>query len=202
MVAVNLPERHRDMGKGIGRKGSVGKPLPGVSVRIVEPNTGQILDNGQEGVLMVRGPNVMRGYLNEPEKTAAVLKDGWYDTGDVARVDEDGYIHITGRLSRFSKIGGEMVPHIALEDEIHHVLGSKETLVAVTSVADEMRGERVIVLHVPLSMTVQEIITGLRERGIPNLWIPKAGDFRQVERIPVLGSGKLDLRRMRELAEM
>ncbi|HEX8204062.1 MAG TPA: MFS transporter, partial [Isosphaeraceae bacterium] len=93
------------------RRGTVGQPLPGVSVRVVDPETDEPLEPGREGMLLVQGPNVMRGYLGRADLTAAALRDGWYVTGDIGRIDEDGFLAITGRLSRFSKIGGEMVPH-------------------------------------------------------------------------------------------
>lgn len=200
VVSVNMPESFHDIGNAIGRTGAVGKPLPGVAARIVDAATGDCLDIDQEGVLHIMGPNVMKGYLNEPEKTAAVLKDGWYDTGDMAKIDHDGYITITGRLSRFSKIGGEMVPHIKLEEEIHEVLESKDNLITITAVEDPVRGERIVVLHRELPMSPSEIIAKLRERGLPNLWIPKPADFHPVDQIPLLGSGKLDLRQIRDMA--
>ena len=99
------------------RQGTIGYPLPGVSVRIVDPDTRAPVKNGESGLLFVRGPNVMQGYLGKAEKTAEVLKDGWYETGDIARLDEDGFLQITDRISRFSKIGGEMVPHVKVEDD-------------------------------------------------------------------------------------
>jgi acyl-[acyl-carrier-protein]-phospholipid O-acyltransferase/long-chain-fatty-acid--[acyl-carrier-protein] ligase len=201
VVAVNMPEDLAQTGQAIGRPGAVGKPLPGISVRIVDPVSGAELDEGQEGVLHVKGPNVMPGYLDDPERTAAVLRDGWYDTGDMAKLDQDGYLYITGRLSRFSKIGGEMVPHLALEDEIHAVLGAQDSLVAVTAVADEARGERLLVLYTELALPPAEIVAALRARGLPNLWLPKPTDFCQIDRIPVLGSGKLDLRLILEMAK-
>ena len=164
-------------------------------------DTDTILDEDEEGLLLVRGPNVMQGYLDEPEKTEAVLKERWYNTGDVARIDKEGYIYITGRLSRFSKIGGEMVPHIALEEEIHKAMGiDKQTLAVVSSVPDESRGERLVGLHLELPLEPKDIIANLREQGIPNLWVPKPNMFFLIEKIPILGSGKLDLRAIKELA--
>ena len=105
------------------RAGTVGRPLPGVMAKIVDLETRQDLGPEQEGMLLIKGPNVMKGYLNQPEKTAEVIQDGWYITGDVARIDGDGFIRITDRLSRFSKIGGEMVPHLRLEEAIGNIIG-------------------------------------------------------------------------------
>jgi acyl-[acyl-carrier-protein]-phospholipid O-acyltransferase / long-chain-fatty-acid--[acyl-carrier-protein] ligase len=152
----------------------------------------------------VKGPNVMKGYLGQPEETAKVMHDGWYVTGDIAMIDTDGFIHITGRLSRFSKIGGEMVPHIRIEEAIEKILGIEESgqlSVVVTSVADERKGERLVVVHTPLSISVKEICDRLGKIGLPNLWIPSPDSFLQVESIPVLGSGKTDLKAVSDLAK-
>jgi len=125
----------------VGTKhGTVGHPLPGVSVKIIDPDTGEELPQGEAGLLHVKGPNIMTGYIGMPEKTAEVLHDGWYNTGDVAFLDEDGFITITDRLARFSKIAGEMVPHTKVEDELHRLLGLSEQAMAVTGVPDSGKG--------------------------------------------------------------
>jgi acyl-[acyl-carrier-protein]-phospholipid O-acyltransferase/long-chain-fatty-acid--[acyl-carrier-protein] ligase len=132
------------------------------------------------------------------------MHDGWYITGDIAMIDTDGFIHITGRLSRFSKIGGEMVPHIRIEEAILKILGVEESTqlcVVVTSVPDEKKGERIVVVHTPLSMTPKEICEKLGKIGVPNLWIPSHDSFVEVEAIPVLGSGKTDLKAVSDLAK-
>ncbi|MCX6996112.1 MAG: AMP-binding protein, partial [Kiritimatiellaeota bacterium] len=131
------------------KESSVGLPLPGVALKVVDPDTGAVLPPGQPGLLLVRGPNVMLGYLGRPDLTAEVLRDGWYNTGDIARMDADGFVSITDRLSRFSKLGGEMVPHGAIEEELQRGLGLSAQAVAVTAVPDEKRGEKLVVLHTP-----------------------------------------------------
>ena len=118
-----------------------------MSVRIVDPDTQAPLPIGAPGLLLVRGPNVMQGYLGKPEKTAEVLRDGWYVTGDIASQDEDSFLTITDRLSRFSKIGGEMVPHIKIEDQLHELADAAEQCFAVTGVPDGKKGERLVVFH-------------------------------------------------------
>lgn len=192
VVSVNLPSRTK--------LGSIGHPIPGVAVRITDPDTGRILGPGEEGMLEVKGPNVMYEYLDDPEKTAAVMKDGWYTTGDIAQLDRDGYIRITGRLSRFSKIGGEMVPHGKIEEELQRIAGATGPEIAVTGVKDPSRGERLVVLHA-LELEPEKLIEELRESGIPNLWIPRKGDFHKVDELPLLGTGKLDLRGLQSIAE-
>ena len=154
-------------------------------------------------MLEVRGANMMQGYLSRPDLTEKVIQDGWYITGDIAKIDSDGFIHITGRQSRFSKIGGEMVPHIQIEETIQAVLGSDSDGVmsaVVTAVPDEKRGERLVVLHTPLSMTPGDILKQLSEAGLPNLYLPSEDSFVQVDAIPVLGTGKLDLKAMQQMA--
>jgi acyl-[acyl-carrier-protein]-phospholipid O-acyltransferase/long-chain-fatty-acid--[acyl-carrier-protein] ligase len=155
------------------------------------------------GMLLIKGPNVMKGYLGQPEETAKVMHDGWYITGDIAFIDTDGFIHITGRQSRFSKIGGEMVPHIRIEEAIQKILGLDETQlnVVVTSVPDERKGERIIVVHTPLTMSPKGICEQLSKIGVPNLWIPSVDSFLEVEAIPILGSGKTDLKAVSDLAK-
>ena len=209
VVSCNIPEhRARDKANPDTRHGTVGRPLPGVRVKLTHPETGADLSGPDaEGLLHVGGPTVMRGYLNQPGKTAAAVTDGWYDTGDVCRLDADGFIHITGRQSRFSKIGGEMVPHLRIEEAL---LGICEKcaaedeegspLLAVTAVPDAKKGERIVVLHRPLPEPTEKILGELRGTGLPNLWLPDRDAFREVPEIPVLGTGKLDLRRLKELA--
>jgi acyl-[acyl-carrier-protein]-phospholipid O-acyltransferase/long-chain-fatty-acid--[acyl-carrier-protein] ligase len=183
--------------------GTVGQPIPNVCAKAFDPETLEPLPPATEGVLGAKGPNVMLGYLGQPEKTRQVVRDGWYVTGDVGLVEEDGFIRITGRISRFAKIGGEMVPLERLDEEMHDVLGSpSERVLAVAAVPDEKRGERVVVLHLPaFADRLEEVFGQLRKRGLPNLWVPDRRDCYPVEVFPVLGSGKLDLRRVGELAK-
>lgn len=203
LVAVNIPPSRSEGHWHVDRKaGTVGRPVTGCTVRVVNPETGEELPHGQQGMLHVKGPNIMKGYYNAPEATEKVLKDGWYNTGDLAIIDEDGFVTITGRLSRFSKIGGEMVPHIQIEEGINRQLGAGEELKAVvTAVPDEKKGERLIVLHLAMDKTPKELCDGLSASGVPNLFIPGTDSFFQIEAIPALASGKLDLKKMKEMAE-
>jgi acyl-[acyl-carrier-protein]-phospholipid O-acyltransferase/long-chain-fatty-acid--[acyl-carrier-protein] ligase len=202
VVAANLPDVEIDGFKQVCDKpGTVGQPLPGIAAWVVDPDNFAPRPIGEEGLLLIYGPNVMRGYLGREELTRAVIRDGWYVTGDMAKIDEDGFITLTGRLSRFAKVGGEMVPLEKVEEELHHVLGTADRMLAVTAVPDERRGERVVVLHLPLNGTdPRQLSQKLANRGLPNLWVPGPADFFQVPELPILGSGKVDLQRLKELA--
>ncbi len=255
-VAVNSHDFRAAGFRQIGAKrGKIGHPLPGVSVKIVDPETHAPLPIGQPGLMLVRGPNVMQGYLGRPEKTAEVLvaagilpavepgfqpggknvatADGvkvsetapisnaspsgrmppstsggtpdataqrWYITGDIAAIDEDGFLQITDRLSRFSKIGGEMVPHIKVEEKLHELAGSTEQTFVVAAVPDEKKGERLVVLHKLADDKLQPCLEKLSQCDLPNLWKPRAEQFFRVESFPLLGTGKLDLRKVKEMA--
>lgn len=180
------------------KTGTVGRPVKGVSAKVVDQHTGDGPLIGREGLLLVKGDCRMRGYLGEPERTAEVLRDGWYVTGDIASIDEDGFITITDRLSRFSKIGGEMVPHIRIEDAINEVLG--EVCAAVTSVPDDARGERLVAFYTKTDVPPAHVWEQLNQTALPRLWLPRKDNIFFAEAIPTLGSGKVDLRKLRELA--
>jgi acyl-[acyl-carrier-protein]-phospholipid O-acyltransferase / long-chain-fatty-acid--[acyl-carrier-protein] ligase len=182
------------------KRGSIGHPLPGITIKIVNPETLQTLGINEPGLLLVRGPNVMQGYLNRPDKTAEVLREGWYNTGDIAMVDEDGFLRVTDRLSRFSKIGGEMVPHIKVEEKLQELNGASEQTFLVTSVPDEKKGERLVVLHTLSDEQLEDCLARLAKCDLPALWRPRPDQFVRVESLPYLGTGKLDLRKARELA--
>jgi acyl-[acyl-carrier-protein]-phospholipid O-acyltransferase/long-chain-fatty-acid--[acyl-carrier-protein] ligase len=177
--------------------------VPGLSARIRDPDTEQDLGIFQSGMLWLRGANVFEGYYKETDQTTAVLKDGWYRTGDVGRLDEDGFLFIEGRISRFSKIAGEMVPHMTLEHKIvealdlHPAAGEGPPL-AVMGVPDEKKGESLVLLT-----TVRVDIAALRkkllEMGLTSLWIPKVAHM--VPAVPILASGKLDMRECLRLAK-
>jgi acyl-[acyl-carrier-protein]-phospholipid O-acyltransferase/long-chain-fatty-acid--[acyl-carrier-protein] ligase len=182
------------------RRGMIGHPLPGVSVKVVDLDTGLPVAPGTPGMLLVKGPNVMKGYLGKPEKTAEVLHDGWYTTGDVAMMQEDGFLTITDRLSRFSKIGGEMVPHIRIEDKLQELAGVTEQVFAVTALPDEKKGERIVVVHTLAEQKIAPVLEKLAQCDLPALWKPRPSLFFHVDALPVLGTGKIDLRGVKTLA--
>jgi acyl-[acyl-carrier-protein]-phospholipid O-acyltransferase/long-chain-fatty-acid--[acyl-carrier-protein] ligase len=201
VVGVNTRDFRAPGFRQVGAKrGKIGHPLPGVSVRIVDPDSGAPMPLGQPGLMLVKGPNVMMGYWKKPEKTAEVLKDGWYNTGDIAVLDEDGFITITDRLSRFSKIGGEMVPHIKVEEKLHECAEAVEQVFAVTGVPDGKKGERLIVLHVLSEDRIKDTLEKFSATDLPPLWKPKPNQFIRIEAIPYLGTGKLDLRKIKDTA--
>ncbi|MDR3622425.1 MAG: AMP-binding protein [Paludisphaera borealis] len=204
VVAVNIPAE-MDLGAGRtiygNRPGTVGIPVPGTSVKTICPDTGADLPKGAVGMICVKGPQVMLGYLNKPEATAKVLRDGWYSTGDLGFVDPDGFLKITDRLSRFSKIAGEMVPHVGVESAIMEATGVDEHHVAVTSLPDPKHGERICVLYTDLGVAPDEVHRRLMAAGVPRLWIPSVRDFVRVDEIPITGTGKIDLRSLRDLAQ-
>lgn len=201
VALLSLPDEGEGPTAQTGWKpGSVGLAVPGVAVRIVDPESGRPLGPGESGMLTIRGANVMTGYLHRPEKTAEVLRDGWYWTGDIASMDEDGFVTITDRLARFSKIGGEMVPHMAIEEEYLRSLGEAGPVLAVTSVADDRKGERLVVFFTDAAGDAASLHARIAEAPIPNLWKPDRNAYRRIEALPMTATGKLDLRHLRELA--
>ena len=201
VAAVNVPDAEVTGVRQTGRKpGSIGHPIPGVTARIVEPGSGRPLPPETEGLLWIRGPNVMRGYLDRPEQTAAVMHDGWYDTGDVGRMDEDGFIFLTGRLSRFSKIGGEMVPHMAVEEKLLDAIQATEPVLAVTAAEDERKGEQLVVFYTDEAGSPDALAELIRRCDLPNLWKPRPENLHRIEAMPLLGSGKLDMQALRQRA--
>jgi len=204
LVAANVPPARHVPGRPVdAREGTVGRPVLGCRAKITDREGGHDLPVGAEGLLWIAGPNVMQGYLDRPDLTAKVVRDGWYCTGDVARLDHEGFITITGRESRFSKIGGEMVPHLTVEEAVNAELGADdgELLAVVTAVPDPAKGERLIVFHVPTAHDPRDVVKRLGQRGLPNLWVPSADSFAEIAELPLLGSGKLDLKRLSDMAK-
>jgi acyl-[acyl-carrier-protein]-phospholipid O-acyltransferase / long-chain-fatty-acid--[acyl-carrier-protein] ligase len=203
VVSLGIPSYIHPTGKfvQVGNKpGTVGHPIPGVAAKVVDTETFEDLPVGREGMLLIKGPNVMKGYYNDIYKTKEVMYNGWYITGDVASIDDDGFISITDRISRFSKIAGEMVPHLKIEDEIHDVLNAPTKICVVTGLPDEIKGERLVVLYSG-ELDIDFLWKELNKRGLPKLWIPKRECFFKVEEVPSLGAGKLDLKKIREVAQ-
>ena len=173
VIAVNCPDfRAAGYYQPASRRGTVGQPLPGISVSIVDPDSFAPLPLGTPGMLLVKGPNVMTGYLGRDDLTASVMRDGWYITGDIATLDDDGFLTITDRLSRFSKIGGEMIPHGRVEEALHQAAESEVPVFAVTGIPDERKGEQLAVLHTLDDSRITDIIARRSSHVLPNLFIP------------------------------
>lgn len=218
VVAANVPfaVKSPDGRDVYGNKlGSVGQPIPGTTVVIRAIETGEIIEAGsqdsegkyREGVIWVNGPQVMKEYLNNPEATAKVLVDGWFNTEDVGYIDEDGFLWITDRLSRFAKVGGEMVPLGNIEAAIRQLTGVNELAVAVTRLPDPKRGEKPVVVYTSFSkdpaqaaVTPEQVCELLKQSGMPALWLPDVRDFVQVDELPVGTTQKLDLKKIEEIA--
>ncbi|MDI1250572.1 MAG: MFS transporter [Lacunisphaera sp.] len=204
--AANINQHHPAIttstsGPQLGKKtGAVGRLMPGMTARILDPDTHEELPMHATGMVWLRGANVFGGYLKDPEKTAAALRGDWFMTGDLGWFDDDGFLYIEGRLSRFSKIGGEMVPHGTIEAKIIEVFDwdqNEAPTLAITGIPDPVKGEAVVLLTT-IEVTSEELRAKLLDAGLPNLWVPRI--VRRVEKIPVLGTGKLDLKSCRELA--
>ncbi len=173
---------------------------PGIAAEIRHPESDEKLALHESGMLWVRGANIFEGYLKNAELSAEVLRNEWFRTGDLGRFDEDGFLYIEGRLSRFSKIGGEMVPHEMVEQKILTALnmnGQAERCIAVMGVPDAAKGEALVLLS-SIEIDAQQLRAALRAADVPNLWVPRT--ICRVEAIPVLASGKLDLGKCKELA--
>ncbi|MBI4679047.1 MAG: MFS transporter [Elusimicrobia bacterium] len=200
VAAVNVPDAQAlGLWQKGAKPGTIGRPLPGVLVEVVSPETGRPVPPGEPGLLLVKGPNVMKGYLGDPAKTAESMKDGFYVTGDIGAVDDDGFITITDRLSRFSKIGGEMVPHVRVEDALHRAAGRVDQTFVVTAVPDDKRGERLVVLCKDFD-DLGGLWQALNASDLPKLWLPAKDGFHRVAEFPLLGSGKLDLAKLKAVA--
>ncbi|MGE4619710.1 MAG: AMP-binding protein, partial [Planctomycetota bacterium] len=212
VVSVNLPDlEDKNIEQKTRKFGSIGMPIPGVVTRIVDPDTLVDVETGQTGLLLIKGPSVMKGYLGRDDLTEEAFLDGeWYKTGDIAKMDEEGFLSITDRLSRFSKLGGEMVPHVFIEEALQDIVDSHldpdsqeggESQVAVTAIPDEAKGEKLVVVHGPLPIEAATLIDLLRDKkGLPNLWIPRADSFIEVSEVPTLGTGKVDLKALKQVA--
>lgn len=202
LIAINVPDVEIAGVRQIGTKeGTAGRPLPGIAVKVLHPDTGQAVPVDSPGLLWVKGPNVMKGYLNLPEKTAEVLQNGWYNTGDIVTIDADGFITITDRLSRFSKIGGEMVSHLLIEETCMKQMNLKEPAVAVIGLPDEKKGEQLILFYVKDKVNPEELYKKLAESGLPKLYLPKRENMLGIDEIPYLGSGKADILKLRRLVQ-
>ncbi len=187
------------------KEGSIGQPLPGIEILLMDPETYRLLPDepGTDGLIIVRSAARMLGYLGRPDLTEAAFVHGGYNTGDIGHYDADGYLHITGRLARFAKMAGEMVPLDTIERALQSWLDERgiDAQVAVAAVPDRKRGERLIAMITGDGPDDPEAWIESSMHEHPPLWRPRAQDLHTVESIPMLGTGKRDLGRIRLLAE-
>lgn len=202
VVSVNVPDTvvPSDGWRQIGHKsGTVGAAMTGVATKVVDPETMEELPLGTPGMLLVKSGGAMVGYLHQPEMTREAFYGSWYITGDIAKVDEGGFITIIDRLSRFSKIGGEMVPHIKIEDKINAILGGRHSI--ITTASSSRKGEVLAVIYEHDSVTERELWEKLKATDLPNLWIPKSDAFIRVDELPLMANGKVNLMEARKIAQ-
>lgn len=183
VISSNAPQYNRP--------GSIGKPLKGVQIKIVDKETGQDVEVNELGKILVKGDLVMKGYLNDAEATARCIKDGWYDTGDMGTIDQNGYLWHKGRLRRFAKIGGEMVSLVAIESELEKLL-PEGTLCCVVDTPHPSRGSQIIAA-ITTELDQTALLNKLKE-NLPPISIPKKIVF--MESMPVMGNGKVDFKQV------
>ena len=203
VAAVNVPNiLEKDSLKELTftKEGTVGLPLPGTIIKIVDPDTLNELKTGEDGLILIGGGQVMKGYLDDPEKTAEVIAelDGvrYYKTGDKGHIDEHGFVTIVDRYSRFAKIGGAMISLGAVEANLSQAIGEDAVFVA-TAVNDDKKGESVVLL-VKSELTLSDIQQRIKALNIPPIMLPS--EIFLVDEIPLLGSGKIDFKRAKLLA--
>jgi acyl-[acyl-carrier-protein]-phospholipid O-acyltransferase/long-chain-fatty-acid--[acyl-carrier-protein] ligase len=200
VVSVNVPDVFSSDGWcQVGAKpGTVGTALPGIATKVVDPETMEEMPLGEDGMLLVKSGSSMIGYLDQPGLTRDAFNDSWYITGDIAKMDDGGFITIVDRLSRFSKIAGEMVPHIAIEEKVNEILGGEHA--AVVSLSKGRKGETLVILYVHESLGEKQLWEQLKLSGLPKLWLPKADTILRVAEIPVLANGRVDLTAAKAMA--
>lgn len=201
VCALSLPNVEIDNLTEIGNKEDrLGRVLPGVAMKIIHPETAETLPPGEEGLIYIKGPNIMCGYLNKPELTESAIKNGWYNTGDIGMMDTDGFFAITGRLARFSKLGGEMISHGTIEKELQEALKIRPEQLAVVAIEDDRKGEKLCVLHTVTELKEDTISETLKALDMPNLWKPSPKSWFYIDQLPLLGTGKSDYKTMKEIA--
>jgi len=203
VASANVPQAGPEGSSGkmvAPAAGSVGLALPGTDIAILDRDSGALLSAGQEGLIFLRGPQVMREYYGKKVESAAVLQNGWYYTGDVGRVDDEGRLYLSDRADNVIKMAGEWVPLSRIDSAIRQVAGITEMEVATVGVPDQVKGKRPVVLYTKDGLDIGALTKALAESALPALWIPKARDFFQVDQLPVGATGKLDLKAMKSLA--
>ena len=200
VIAANVPHNGADDSSVAPVAGSVGLPLPGTDIAILDRDTGALLGRDQEGLVFLRGPQVMRGYFEKEELTDAVLQNGWYYTGDVGYVDNEGRLFLSDRADNVIKMAGEWVPLARIDSAIRQVAGITELQVATVGIPDAVKGKRPVVVYAVPELDVAALVSSLAQSALPAMWVPKARDFFLVEKLPVGATGKLDLKALKATA--
>jgi acyl-[acyl-carrier-protein]-phospholipid O-acyltransferase / long-chain-fatty-acid--[acyl-carrier-protein] ligase len=199
-ASVNLPDIKSPF-KLRNRPGTVGKAFSGTEFRIVDPDSLEPIPTGEDGLILIGGPQIMKGYLKMPEKTAEVIEliDGykWYRTGDKGHLDEDGFLSIVDRYSRFAKIGGEMISLTTVEEEILDVCNDENLEIAATCLPDQRKGEKIVLLATN-NLDKNKLKKLLSDAKVNPLYYP--AQILTVEEIPKLGSGKTDFGATKKIA--
>ena len=180
---------------GMHKLGSVGPPLPGVQVRIQDVSTDKVLGPNQEGKILVKGDMVMEGYLGDIEETSLRIRNGWYDTGDIGIVDDDGFLWHRGRLKRFVKVGGEMVSLVKVEDVLSHLL-PEDVICCVVDVPHPTKGADVVAAVANGNFDMHKVLKQLKKE-LPAIAVPR--QFYVIEDIPMMASGKVNFRAVEKI---
>ncbi|MBD3843136.1 MAG: AMP-binding protein, partial [Campylobacterales bacterium] len=182
------------------KEGSVGQPIPGTLIKVVDPDNLDSLSVNEDGLILVGGSQVMKGYLNDPAKTKEVIVElegvRYYKTGDKGHIDEDGFLSIVDRYSRFAKIGGEMISLGQIEILIDKIFGDELSSVVV-AIEDEKKGEQIVLLH-NSQLSSQDVQKRIKESAMIPLMQPAFNFY--VEDLPKLASGKTDFKKAKEIA--
>jgi len=186
VIATNYPGSHKP--------GSIGRPIPNTQVRILDINTDKIMGPNQEGKIMVKGDLVMEGYLHDLEETSLRIRNGWYDTGDIGMIDEDGFMYHRGRFKRFVKVGGEMVSLVKVEDILSQLL--PEDVICCVDVPNPTKGADVVAAVANGDFDMHKVMKQLKKE-LPSIAIPK--QFYVIDDIPMMPSGKVNFRAVEKL---
>lgn len=187
VISTNYPGQHK--------LGSVGKPIPNVWVRITDINTDKILGPNKEGKILVKGDLVMEGYLGDYEETTLRIRNGWYDTGDIGLIDDDGYLWHRGRLKRFAKVGGEMVSLAKVEEVLSQLL-PEDVICCVVDIPNMKKGADVVAAVANGDFDMKAVLSKLKKE-LPSIAIPRK--FYVIEDIPMMASGKVNFREVERI---
>ncbi|MDP3114917.1 MAG: AMP-binding protein [Candidatus Cloacimonadaceae bacterium] len=187
VISVNYP--------GFHKLGSIGVPIPNVQVRIVDINTDKILGPNQEGKVLTKGDHVMQGYLGDLEETSLRIRNGWYDTGDIGIIDDDGFLWHRGRLKRFVKVGGEMVSLVKVETLLSKLL-PEDVICCVVDVPNPIKGSDVIAAVANDKFDMHAVLKQLKKE-LPAIAVPR--QFYIIEDIPMMASGKVNFREVERI---